>query len=211
MHAIKYFHSKDIVHRDLKLDNILIMGYDTGEPSDLRVKLIDFGMSKFTKKGNKKINLNTYCGTIDFIAPEVFEGTSYNLSCDIWSIGVIAYFMLAGKPPFIGKDEQQIQQKIITCNYNYDDPVWNDISPTAREWIDRMLELEPSDRATPDGAIEHEWLSSSSSATIKYMIHPKVLSNLRACNQPHYLHYEMLTLFTQFLDDKDIRAIRETF
>jgi len=102
MHAIKYFHSKGIVHRDLKLDNIMLQGLHT---NDLRVKLIDFGMSKLTGQGNKKINLSTYCGTIDFIAPEIFEGTGYDKMCDIWSIGVIAYFMLSGMPPFEGKDD----------------------------------------------------------------------------------------------------------
>jgi len=105
MHAIKYFHSKGIVHRDLKPDNIIVQGGESEDLKDLRIKLIDFGMSKFTKKGKKKINLNTYCGTIDFIAPEIFEGTTYDLKCDIWSIGVMAYFMISGTPPFHGKDE----------------------------------------------------------------------------------------------------------
>jgi serine/threonine protein kinase len=57
-------------------------------------------MSKLTKKGNKKIDLNTYCGTIDFMAPEVLLNQNYDLSCDIWSIGVIAFVMLSGYLPF---------------------------------------------------------------------------------------------------------------
>ena len=77
MHAMKYLHSKNIVHRDLKLENIMITGAKTGNINDLRVKLIDFGMSKHTKHGNKKIDLNTYCGTIHFMAPEVIEDTNY--------------------------------------------------------------------------------------------------------------------------------------
>lgn len=104
MHAIKYFNSKGIVHRDLKPDNIIVMGYDTGDLADLRIKLIDFGMSKLFNPSNK-IDLSTYCGTIDFIAPEIFEGTGYDEKCDIWSIGVIAFFMLSGLPPFLGKDD----------------------------------------------------------------------------------------------------------
>ena len=160
MHAIKYFHSKGIVHRDLKPDNILIMGYESGDIEDLRIKLIDFGMSKLTKKGNKKINLSTYCGTIDFIAPEIFEGDGYDQSCDLWSIGVIAYWMLSGRPPFHGKDEVQIKFNITTCNYNYENPFWNTITKKAKEWIDGLLELNTSDRFTPDQALEHEWLSS---------------------------------------------------
>jgi len=71
MAAVKYFHGEDIVHRDLKLDNIMLMG-DINEPQKFHVKLIDFGMSKKIQIGKRKINLNTYCGTIDFIAPEVF-------------------------------------------------------------------------------------------------------------------------------------------
>ena len=59
------------MHRDLKPDNIMIVGYDSGDLSDLRVKLIDFGMAKLVSP-KRKIDLNTYCGTIDFIAPEVF-------------------------------------------------------------------------------------------------------------------------------------------
>jgi calcium-dependent protein kinase len=81
-------------------------------------------MSKYTTKGNKKIDLSTYCGTIDFMAPEVFEGTGYDEKCDVWSIGVIAYFMLSGQPPFFGKDDFQIRTKIITCNFDFDGDQW---------------------------------------------------------------------------------------
>jgi len=65
-------------------------------------------MSKITGKGKKKIEMRTSCGTIDFMAPEVIEGESYDSSCDIWSIGVIAYFMLSGTLPFVGDDEKEI-------------------------------------------------------------------------------------------------------
>ena len=106
MHAMKYLHSKNIVHRDLKLENIMITGSQTGNINDLRVKLIDFGMSKHTKQGKKKIDLNTYCGTIHFMAPEVIEGLNYDQSCDTWSIGVITYAILRGRLPFIGTDIQ---------------------------------------------------------------------------------------------------------
>jgi serine/threonine protein kinase len=89
-------------------------------------------MSKIINPGNKKLNLNTYCGTIDFIAPEIFEGTGYDRKCDIWSIGVIGYFILAGLPPFDGKDEVSVQNKIMTCDYSFEDKVWEDhVSPGA--------------------------------------------------------------------------------
>jgi serine/threonine protein kinase len=124
MCAIKYFHLRKIVHRDLKLDNIMLMGQDdVNSKKELRVKLIDFGMSKLTF-GSKKINLNTYCGTIDFISPEVLEGKTYNEMTDNWSCGVIAYFMLSGMPPFAGRTDKEIERNIITCNYHFESPVW---------------------------------------------------------------------------------------
>ena len=107
MKAVKYFHSKGIVHRDLKPDNILLLGHgkskESEEKEDLRVKIIDFGMAKAV--GKAKLNLDTYCGTIDFIAPEIFEGDGYGTECDLWSLGVIAFFMLSGMPPFMGKND----------------------------------------------------------------------------------------------------------
>ena len=141
MQAIKYFHSRNIVHRDLKLENIMIEGVDKEvvqkyyknskekstdkyfkhDKKDLKIKLIDFGMSKITGKGKKMIEMRTSCGTIDFMAPEVIEGESYDSSCDIWSIGVISYFMLSGNPPFIGIDDLEIQRNICSCNFDFDE------------------------------------------------------------------------------------------
>lgn len=102
----------------------MLGGVDNADEMDLNVKLIDFGMSKLTK-ANKKINLSTYCGTIDFISPEVLEGKKYNEMTDTWSCGVIAYFMLSGMPAFDGKNEKEIETSIITCNYHFDNKVWN--------------------------------------------------------------------------------------
>jgi len=142
----------------------------------------------------------------------VFEGTSYDQSCDIWSIGVIAFFMLSGKPPFMGNDDLRIQQNITTCNFSFSDKEWNDVSPEAKDWIDKMLELDPKDRMTPDDALAHPWLETVLSGNIKkYHIHPSVMLNLHGCNEPSQLLYELLVLFTQFLNDDDIKAIRETF
>lgn len=211
MHAILYLHSKGIVHRDLKLDNVMIDGLGTGDLNDIRVKMIDFGMSKFTNYGGKKINLTTYAGTLDFMAPEILEGMDYDLTCDIWSMGVITYFMLAGYPPFIGKDDFDLVIRITSCNFDFDEHGWSQISPDAQKWVSRMLKLKPKQRMEPKVALEHAWLSGESSARIKYPIHPHVMMNLRRSCNAHELHYEMLILFSQLLTDNEIRDIRETF
>lgn len=124
LHAIKYLHTRGVVHRDLKLENIMVLGTESGSLNDLRVKLIDFGMSKHTQTG-KKIDLSTYCGTINFMAPEVLdEQGSYDQSCDIWSLGVMAYALVAGELPFKGKNDLQIKKAILSCDYDFDAPVW---------------------------------------------------------------------------------------
>lgn len=197
------------MHRDLKPDNIMIVGYDSGDLSDLRVKLIDFGMAKLVSP-KRKIDLNTYCGTIDFIAPEVLdEKMNYDEKCDIWSIGVIAFFLLSGRPPFYGQDDIQVQLNISTCNYDFDDEIWNEISKDGHTCIEGLLELFPKDRFDVDKALNHPWIKELKNFRSK--LHPSVMLNLHGCHTPHRLHYELLTLFTMFLDDSDINSIRETF
>lgn len=160
MHALLYLHSKGIVHRDLKLDNVMVDGLGTGNLNDIRVKMIDFGMSKFTNYGGKKINLTTYAGTLDFMAPEILEGLNYDLTCDIWSMGVITYFMLTGYPPFMGKDDSDLVRRIVTCNYEFEESDWVHLSPDSKKWIQRMLKVKPKQRMDPKVALEHAWLSS---------------------------------------------------
>lgn len=127
--AIKYFHSKNIVHRDLKLDNMMLAP-KTDDDEELRMCLIDFGLSKLTESQAKdldgenthmkSVTLSTFCGTIDFMSPEILEGKQYDSSTDMWSCGVIAYFMLSGEPPFLGKSDKQVQSNITTVNFGFD-------------------------------------------------------------------------------------------
>ena len=69
---------------------------------------------------------------------------------DIWSCGVMAYFMLSGMPPFPGKTDKEIENNIITCNFHFEHEVWNNISKEAKDWINRILELKPGDRMTAE-------------------------------------------------------------
>lgn len=178
--AIHYFHKKGIVHRDLKLDNLMVSGHDTGNLNDIRVKLIDFGMAKHTNKEGKKVVLSTFCGTLNFMAPEVLDGDFYDESCDVWSLGVMAFQILSGVPPFYANDENALINKILSNNYDFNDKDWAGISVDSKKWIRKLLVLDFKKRSTPQEAIEHVWLSGTASSRVKFDLHPEVLVQLRA-------------------------------
>lgn len=96
--AVRYLHAIGIVHRDLKLENFLF----SHKGDDAEIKLIDFGLSS---KYNPEVSnsLTTVAGTALYVAPEVLD-SNYDLKCDIWSCGVIMYFLLCGRPPFTGEN-----------------------------------------------------------------------------------------------------------
>ena len=96
--ATRYLHDHNIVHRDLKLENVLF----TGKEDDSELKLCDFGLSDHFKSGK---HMHSTLGTPYYIAPEVLKG-DYDQKCDCWSIGVIAYMLLSGTPPFAGTSNQ---------------------------------------------------------------------------------------------------------
>lgn len=96
--TLKYTHSKGIAHRDIKPDNILVKDLD----SQLKLKIIDWGLAILAE--NKTIN--QVCGTPEYAAPEVFQG-SYSVQCDMWSLGATIFVMLTGNAPFTGANTRE--------------------------------------------------------------------------------------------------------
>ena len=121
--AIKYLHDKNIAHRDLKPENII---FEKVEDNSNPIKLIDFGLSKIL--GINENKMNSKLGTPYYVSPEVLEGL-YDKRCDLWAIGVITYILLSGQPPFFGKNEVEVFNKIRCCDYDFPDKQWEDISP----------------------------------------------------------------------------------
>jgi len=151
LEAVAYMHQNGIAHRDLKPENLLC-----GGPDGRQIKVTDFGLSKDFGKGN----LRTSCGTPDYVAPEVLKGQTYDNSVDIWSIGVICYILLCGFPPFYGNNDQQIFEKIMKANYDFPSPDWDDITDEAKEFIQAILQLEPSARPTASDCLIAPWITT---------------------------------------------------
>lgn len=163
--AVGYAHNQHICHRDLKLENILLKG-----PTPQHVKIADFGLSDFYRPGAL---VKTSCGTLSFLAPEVFRGTSNaGPPVDVWALGVILFSLLCGRLPFEGSDvigarrprEDVIRSRILKCQYKIDDG----LSPEAKDLLRRMLRLDPSERASIPELFNHVWLRVSPTTVVDF-------------------------------------------
>ena len=149
INSLKYLHAHRVIHRDLKLGNLFIN-------DKMEVKLGDFGLAtKLDFDGEKK---RTICGTPNYIAPEVLEGKSgHSYEVDVWSLGVIIYTLIIGKPPFETSDVKATYKKIRMNAYSFPDHVH--ISEAARSLISSILIGDPSKRPTLDEVIMHPFLN----------------------------------------------------
>ena len=153
-----YLHENKILHRDIKLENIMISGKEkdnsTGEEL-FWVKIIDFGTAKIFEKNKKEKDV---VGSSYYIAPEVLK-QNYNEKCDTWSVGVILYMTLVGRAPFDGKDDEEIIKKINSVDYNKNEPRLVKHSPEVRDLVSKLLEKDTEKRYSAKEALEHPWFS----------------------------------------------------
>ncbi|CAM2098675.1 unnamed protein product [Caretta caretta] len=138
--GLQFLHSKGIIYRDLKLDNVLL-------DKDGHIKIADFGMCKENMFEDAKTS--TFCGTPDYIAPEILLGQKYNTAVDWWSFGVLLYEMLIGQSPFHGQDEEELFQSIRMDNPFY--PRW--LNKDAKDILVKLFVREPERRLGAKGNI----------------------------------------------------------
>jgi calcium-dependent protein kinase len=176
--AVRYLHSKGIIHRDLKLENFLFSSTAT----DSELKMIDFGLSKHFRFGEVH---HEAVGTPYTVAPEVIRGT-YDERCDIWAIGVITFLLLSGDPPFGGCGGPEplltVRSNILRGDYQFEpQDVWSLVSGKAKEFIKSMLVIDPKHRPTARDAQKHAWLREWASRLRKQddnMLSPNVVKAL---------------------------------
>ena len=195
MEALSYCHANNIVHKDIKPENILLMTEHDIES----IKLIDFGTAQ---KFDPKKKMTTVIGTPYYVAPEVLKG-SYNEKCDIWGIGVIMYILLSGVPPFNGPDDDTIMKKVVEGKYKYNPAKWKGISKYAKELIDRMLTLDPEIRISAQDALDHKWLSNLREGTINRKKLSSALSGLKKFQSDQTLQQAALSYIVTHLTSKD--------
>ena len=148
--GVKYLHKYGIVHRDLKPENIMI----TQQNNEDIIKIMDFGLSKIISSQEKMVD---GYGTITYVAPEVLLRTPYNKEVDIWSMGVILFYMLTGNLPFKGNNHDIIADQIINEDLEFNENEWKNKSKYVKKLISNCLLKEPEERITIDEFINHPW------------------------------------------------------
>ncbi|XP_068456304.1 MAP/microtubule affinity-regulating kinase 4 isoform X1 [Clinocottus analis] len=145
--AVHYCHTKNIVHRDLKAENLLL-------DADANIKIADFGFSNEFTLGNK---LDTFCGSPPYAAPELFQGKKYDgPEVDVWSLGVILYTLVSGSLPFDGQNLKELRERVLRGKYRV--PFY--MSTDCEGILRRFLVLNPTKRCTLDQVMKDKWINS---------------------------------------------------
>jgi calcium-dependent protein kinase len=147
--AVLYLHQHHCVHRDLKFENIMFESENT-------IKVIDFGLSK-KFIGASTPTMNDRVGTLYSMAPQVLQGV-YSEQADCWSMGVISYMLLGSRKPFYHKNRRQMIDRIMRATYNFEGLVWDKVSDGGKDFVSKLLVVDPSKRMTAAMALQHEWL-----------------------------------------------------
>lgn len=137
--GLQYLHSQNVVHRDLKPENLLVNDEDI-------LKIADFGWCAVSDKIR-----TTFCGTLDYLAPEMVQGHGHNHTLDLWSLGVLLYEMVVGRPPFQSTDHAQLIAKILDPDLKY--PAF--VSPAVVNLVNLLLQKDPQERLPLDQALRH--------------------------------------------------------
>jgi serine/threonine protein kinase len=139
-------HKKNIVHRDIKPENILL---DSKDKTDFNIKITDFGFSKFYDPTTEE-GLDEVLGSPLYMAPEIVKKLKYDTKADIWSLGILAFIILSGRPPFTGKLKDEIFLQLATQSISYVDPPWTKISREAKSFVRKCLTRDPYMRASAE-------------------------------------------------------------
>jgi len=149
--ALDHLHSLNIVHRDVKPENLLL----TTKGDDAVLKLCDFGLASEVPEGG----LERACGTPTYVAPEVIkENTTYGTAIDWWSTGVIMYLLLCGFPPFYDENQKRLFKKIKNGFIFFPSPYWDNVSRDARNLVLGLLKVQPHQRYSSRQLLNHTWI-----------------------------------------------------
>ena len=203
--GIVHCHKNKIVHRDLKPENILFESQEKGA----KLKLIDFGLARFVDDSRK---LKKAIGSLYYVAPEVLAG-HYDIKVDVWSLGVIMYLMLCGRPPFNGESQEEIFAKIKKSPLEFTDSAWTKVSEPAKVLLGHMLAKKPAARFTIDQVYKDHWLQSRGLNKVPdKILKTSVMRDLAGFSTQGKLQRAIYAyIVSQYMDNALLNKLREVF
>lgn len=155
--AIVHLHSNNVVHRDIKAENILFASRSSRESLLL---LADFGHAKCLAEGE----LATDCsGTLSYLAPEVISRSGHSFPVDMWAVGVLTYFMLSGFMPFDCDTDEETKELISKADFVFEpNEYWGHVPQEAKNFIAKCFQLDPAKRLTASAALRHPFITDTS-------------------------------------------------
>jgi len=154
--GIQYCHSRSVVHRDMKPENLMCSKKEYSGLSD--VKITDFGLAVVIRPGEFASGVD---GTREYLAPEIISHSPYGPAVDMWSIGCIAYTLLCGYHPFSANESTPLYTQIATGDWSFYEDDWKDIGDTPKDFVSQLLILDPAQRMTARQALLHPFLQQS--------------------------------------------------
>lgn len=156
LQAIRYVHGHNIAHRDIKPENFMFAESLESSPVDrCCLKLIDFGICRPCPPGSM---LMSKVGTPYYVAPQVLFG-SYDLGCDVWSVGVCMYLILSGRLPFTGEGFKDITTQVKIGHWSFEGETWPQVSDSAKDLLRSLMQRNPVLRFTAEKALGHKWFN----------------------------------------------------
>lgn len=161
-HALSYLHANDVVHADIKPENILVGERENGE---MLVRLIDFGLAyRQHDESERQLSTTGSIGTLAYAAPEYLSRQESDSSVDIWALGVVLYIILCGYHPFDAENDasdEELRRRIVKGEFDRSSDAWMSMSSGARCLIAQMLSVDPTQRPTAVEVLDHAWLSAT--------------------------------------------------
>lgn len=203
--ALKYAHGKGIAHRDMKPENLV---FCSDEPDDNQIKVIDWGLGFYFGQAR----MSSAVGSLTYAAPEVLDskrGTVYDSSCDVWSLGVLAYVMLCGKAPFWGSMTEQLKRMRME-KFPMSDKTWQATSREAKDFIRGLLRANPANRTRIDDVLAHPWLRRRADVHDR-ALSSEVLSNMRRFSNTSHFFSVCVASVARQLDHRQLRGVHKVF
>jgi len=181
--ALEYLHSLNVVHRDLKLENLLLKE-KVSPDQPLKVKIADFGLSKLYSGSM----MHTACGTPFYVAPDILmaaddDEAGYGPPVDMWAVGVLLYILLSGRLPFSGDEDDELFRNILEAKIVWKSPQFDTVSDDAKDLIMKLIVVDPDTRYTATQCLTHPWLVNNTNSAPLHTSLSEGLKNVNAVSK----------------------------